>query len=178
MQLGMLIIALVAGLILVLVLSRAAGSGHSQGSRYSRIPLPSSLADAKLIFVEHDFSTVLENAGVQFVGRPDRVYQDADGTCHPVQIKSGDNARVYQGHRIQLSLEAFLLRRNGYKTGAAYVSFVECGVWEAVHLFDDARCVELILDRARLPNLEWPPLPIEQKAKCVKCEHRTRCDSV
>ncbi len=147
------------------------------GFRPPVLPLPEALKDAELVFNEQTFSARIKELSIEFVGRPDRVYRTKDGLHHPLDIKTGA-PNVYFGHKQEVSLQAFLLRKNGYPTGnLGFLSFPNAGKTESFRLFGDDKCLAWIREKLELPFRGDAPEKIQNANKCAKCGQQERCAS-
>lgn len=137
---------------------------------------PADLRGAVVKMNEQELRT-LRPYGV--VGRPDRVYRLRNGLHVLVENKNRDVHRVYETDIAELSLQAWLLRRNGMPTATyGYVAARSRRTGERkalrVELGDDAYCERLI--RRYLDLIEGHAAPrYRQSRKCDSCGHRARC---
>lgn len=138
--------------------------------------LPDDLKAGRVVMVE---KTLWVASPFAVVGRPDQVYRLLDGFHVPVENKNRDVHRVYETDIAQLSLQAWLLRRQGRPTapyGYVAINSRQTGKRQAIRvdLGDDAYCERLItryLDiiegRAQARN--------SRGAKCRTCGHLSTC---
>ena len=138
--------------------------------------LPDELKAGTLILVERN---LLVSAPFPVIGRPDQVYRLKDKLYVPLENKNRNEHRVYETDIAQLSLQAWLLRRNGMPTAAfGYVAINSrrTGVRKALRvvLRDDAFCDTLI--RRYLAITTSNAVPRKSRgAKCNSCGHRGYC---
>jgi CRISPR/Cas system-associated exonuclease Cas4 (RecB family) len=139
--------------------------------------LPPELATAKLSHVERD---LFAKVPFKVAGRPDRVYRLGDGKHVPVEYKTRDRFSVYETDVAQLSLQAWLLRKNGHETadfGFAVVNNRQTGEDKAlrVPLRDDAFCERMVERYVAL--IEGRALARRNRGpKCNTCGHRPVCE--
>ncbi len=161
---SMFVVAGLAGLALLVYWWRTAGW------------LPAELREGDLVHVER---TLKAEMPFPVVGRPDRVYRLPGGEHTPLEYKTRDVARLYESDRAQISLQAWLLRKNGHPTaphgwvvvrrrkdGARYPLKVDLG--------DDAYCERLVRRYVALRAGRVIP----QKTldgRCKSCGHREAC---
>ena len=138
--------------------------------------LPSELAVGKVAQVERN---LFINAPFPIVGRPDQVYRLPDGLHVPLENKNRDAHRVYETDIAQLSLQGWLLRRNGLPTAAFGYAVINSRTTRKrkairVELRDDAYCEQLIArylaiieGRAQARKSSGP--------KCKSCGHAGAC---
>lgn len=138
--------------------------------------LPPDLAAGRVVLVEKNLYT---NSPYCLAGRPDQVYRLQDGSHVPVELKNHTAARVYDTDVAQLSLQAWMLRRNGMKTaphGYVALQTPQARARRAirVQLHDDAFCESLI---ARyLAIIEGRRAPQKSRGpKCKTCGHFSIC---
>lgn len=138
--------------------------------------LPDELRQGELVGVEKSLTVT---APFLVTGRPDRVYRLASGAHTPLEFKNRDTVRLFESDRAQLSLQAWLLRRNdkptaphGYlvvrarKTGKKFALKVDLG--------EDAYCERLI--RRYLALREGRVKPTKAKdPRCNTCPHNGNC---
>lgn len=137
---------------------------------------PEELKSGRLVLIEENLIT---RTPFPVVGRPDRVYRLPDGSHVPVENKNRDNYYVYNTDVAQLSLQAWLMRRNGMKTarhGYVAINNRKTGQRKAVRvdLYDDRRCEQII---ARyLDIIHGQVIPTKSKSgKCRFCGHQLLC---
>lgn len=146
---------------------------------FSQNWLPPELATAKVAQVER---TLFVHAPFRVVGRPDQVYRLPDGLHVPVECKNRDAHRVYETDVAQLSLQAWMLRLNGYATADfAFVAVNSRGTGRRkaikVQLRDDAYCEWLI--RRYIDVTQYRVQPRQSRGgKCNSCGYRALCFSL
>jgi CRISPR-associated exonuclease Cas4 len=132
----------------------------------NRIWLPDDLKQAKLVMI---------------VGRPDQVYRQSDGQHVPLEYKNRTLQRPYDTDIAQLSLQAWLLRKNGMATAAhGYVTIDSprsgARTNHQVALLNDEQCEALIqryldvISNKTIPKKAFGP-------KCRSCGHVRICHS-
>jgi hypothetical protein len=77
--------------------------------------LPIELKTAKLVNVEED---LIVDEPFPVIGRPDQVYRLKNGLHVPLELKNRDQYRIYDTDVAEISLRAWLLRKNGKKTAS------------------------------------------------------------
>lgn len=138
--------------------------------------LPDELKAGKLVRVEEDLVT---DEPYPVIGRPDQVYRLADGMHTPVELKTRAKHVVYSTDVAEISLRAWLLRRNNISTaghGYVVINSTESGIRKAirVELGDDAFCERLIARYIGLIAGDAAPRK-SRGAKCNTCGHYSRC---
>lgn len=138
--------------------------------------LPPELKAARLVAVEEDLAT---DSPYPVVGRPDQVYRIATGEHVPVELKNRDCETVYVTDVAEVSLRAWLLRRNGWATtghGYLVINNRRTGKRTAirVNLRDDAFCERLIQRHIDVVEGVVPPRRSKGR-KCDSCGHRAKC---
>ncbi|OZA27581.1 MAG: hypothetical protein B7X93_08895 [Hydrogenophilales bacterium 17-61-9] len=138
--------------------------------------IPGELRRASLVYNETRMST---SSPFPVVGRFDRVYRLGDGLHVPLEYKTRDVLRVYKSDLAQLSLQAWLLRRNGHKTAShGYVAIRERrpGRTKAfrVDLDSDADCESLIQRHVDLLEGRKTPTRVRD-GRCRACGHADVC---
>lgn len=144
--------------------------------RVSRDWRPAELKAGRVVMIEKDLRM---NRPYPVTGRPDQVYQLANGLHVPVEGKNRDTYHVYDTDIAQLSLQAWLLRHNGMPTakhGFVAINHRQTGKRRAikVRLMDDECCSNLV--ERYLDVIECRVLP-EKKfgPKCKACGHQMIC---
>ena len=161
------LLLIVAGVLvasLVVVLSRTWGVREDW--------LPPELASARLVLVEKD--RYLERP-FRLAGRPDRVYLQRSGGLTPLEFKNRERFVTYPTDVAELSLQAWLLRRQGKQTSAhGYVTVRQRSTGAhrclRVALMTDAQCEALIrryrdVITGRVEPQACPP------RRCGSCRH-------
>jgi CRISPR/Cas system-associated exonuclease Cas4 (RecB family) len=138
--------------------------------------LPSELRNGKLIAIEKSLHT---DVPYPVTGRFDRVYQLASGQHAPLEYKNRDITRLFESDRAQLSLQAWVLRRNGKPTapfGFLVVRERKTGQKKAVKvdLGDDAYCERLIRRHIEVRSGRAKPNRARD-GRCKACGHRDVC---
>ncbi|QXP89498.1 PD-(D/E)XK nuclease family protein [Methylococcus capsulatus] len=139
--------------------------------------LPPELRGARLVAVEQD----LTSRDPPLAGRPDQVYRLPDGRYVPLEYKTRERFVLHETDAAQLSLEGFLLRRNGFPTAPFGVIAVKRrggGETRAVKLklADDSRCMDWILRYRDLVRRRAEPEAADD-GRCKRCGHAGRCGS-
>lgn len=138
--------------------------------------LPDELKNSKIAMIERDLKT---DFPYRVVGRPDQVYRLPDGQLVPVENKNRDVVRVYDTDVAQLSLQAWLMRRNGLPTapfGFVAVNNRKTRRRQAIRvsLKQDEECEALIASHIEL--IEGRTKPKKSRGgKCKSCGHRAAC---
>ena len=134
------------------------------------------LKAGRVVKVEEDLRT---DFPFRIVGRPDQVYQIAGGLHITVDNKNRDVFRVYETDVAELSLQAWLLRRNGLATtghGYLVVNNRLTGERRALRtvLWNDEKCERLI---QRYLDLVDGRVSAKKSTgpKCRSCGHRATC---
>lgn len=137
---------------------------------------PAELKAGRVVMIEKDLRM---NRPYPVTGRPDQVYQLANGLHIPVEGKNRDTYHVYDTDIAQLSLQAWLLRHNGMPTakhGFVAINNRQTGKRRAIKvwLMDDECCSNLV--ERYLDVIECRVLP-EKKfgPKCKACGHQMIC---
>lgn len=138
--------------------------------------LPDELKAGRVVLVEKN---LLADDPYPVVGRPDQVYRLDSGLHVPLENKNRDEHRVYETDIAQLSLQAWLLRRNGMPTapfGFVAINSRRTGQRKAlrVELRDDAYCERLIARYLALIDGRLHPRRSRGR-KCDTCGHRRAC---
>lgn len=139
--------------------------------------LPEELKTGRLVAVEEDLTT---DEPYPVIGRPDQVYALSNGLHVPIELKNRDGHAVYESDIAEISLRAWLLRRNG-KTTAAYgyviLNNFESGKRVAVRvdLRTDDFCERLIARYIAISERGASPRR-SRGNKCMSCGHRARCN--
>lgn len=138
--------------------------------------MPDDLKSGRLVAIEKDLHA---DDPFPVVGRPDQVYRLANGLHAPVELKNRDSHSVYESDIAEISLRAWLLRKNGQPTaghGYVVINNRTSGQRKAIRvaLGGDAFCealigryVALVEGRAR-PNKS-------PGRKCRSCGHLALC---
>lgn len=138
--------------------------------------LPADLRGAKLAMVERNVRIEMP---FRLAGRPDRVYRLTTGVLVPVENKNRDDHLAYHTDIVQLSLQAWLLRRQGMRTasfGFVVINSRRTGRRLAlrVALLDDRACLRVIT--RYFDVIEGRAAPVKSRgAKCRTCGHREIC---
>lgn len=138
--------------------------------------LPPELRGGKMVGIEKSLSTVTP---FRVTGRLDRVYRLANGEHAPLEYKNRDTIRLFEKDRAQLSLQAWLLRKNGKPTAPHGYLVVrvrstgkKCAV--KVDLGDDAYCEHLIQRYLAVRDGRVKPAKAGD-GRCKNCGHRDNC---
>ena len=140
--------------------------------------LPDDLRAGRLVSVEED---LIVDGPYGVVGRPDQVYRLATGLHVPVELKNRDKHVVYETDLAEISLRAWLLRKNGKPTAThGYVAINSRvngrRVAKRVDLRDDVFCESLIERYISLVHGGATPRK-SRGAKCRTCGHASRCQT-
>lgn len=138
--------------------------------------LPAELRRGKMVGVEKSLHA---EAPFPVTGRLDRVYQLANGLHTPMEFKNRDTTRLHDSDLAQLSLQSWLLRRNGHKTasfGYLVVRERKTGRKKAlkVNLRDDAYCDQLIRRYLEVQSGMEKPRKVRD-GRCKSCGHYGVC---
>ncbi|KVV25054.1 hypothetical protein WK78_02845 [Burkholderia cepacia] len=149
--------------------------------------MPAELKAGKVACVERNLAADLPigyavDAGDvdTLLGRPDLVIRIQNGLHVPVENKNRNSFAVFETDVVQLSLQAWLLRKNGMNTAAyGYVAVNNRQTGERravrVELRDDEYCLSLIARYIDLSNGRLVPRKSRGR-KCESCGHRRRCE--
>ena len=145
---------------------------------FSQDWLPPELETASVVMVEKQMAC---EAPYPVVGRFDQVYKTGDGLHVPVEGKNRDTHRVFQTDVAQLSLQAWLLRRNGYMTapyGFVAVNSRVSGGRKAikVDLLGELECEKMVTRFLAVRYGKTRPIK-SLGPKCRSCGHKARCQS-
>lgn len=179
----------VLAVILVLVAIRLyEGKDTDQDEAVTENPLewlPPELHYSQIVAVERDMNCRIELAGygrVRVNGRPDQVYRLPNGLCVPLELKNRNSPQVHKTDADQLSLQAWMLRRNGYET--ANFGVVVFRSWQTgkrrsliVPLAGDLYCVSLIDRYLGLTNGAVAPVKANDR-RCDSCGHAEKCGAM
>jgi CRISPR-associated exonuclease Cas4 len=144
---------------------------------FSQDWLPDELKAGRVAQVERNLRA---DHPYRVIGRPDQVYRLPDGLHVPLENKNRDAHRVYETDIAQLSLQGWLLRRNGLPTAAFGYAVINSRTTRKrrairVELRDDAYCEQLIArylaiieGRAQARKSRGP--------KCKSCGHAGACN--
>ncbi|MCW5322886.1 hypothetical protein D5039_17545 [Verminephrobacter aporrectodeae subsp. tuberculatae] len=141
--------------------------------------LPDELKAGKIVLVEKNLLANYPCTGDSLVGRPDQVCRLPSGLHVPLENKNRDDHRVFDTDIAQLSLQGWLLRRNGMHTapfGYVAINNRKTGKRHAIRvdLRDDAYC-EGLMGRY-LDLIELRTMPRKSRGrKCNTCGHRAAC---
>jgi CRISPR-associated exonuclease Cas4 len=139
--------------------------------------LPPELKNAKPSFVEHELLASFE--GEEIVGRLDRAYQLSDGRWSPMEFKTRNYYKVFETDIAELSLQAWMLREQGFKTSAhGYVVIQHNETRQrrafSVDLWSNDRCEMQILRRRQLMIKATVPVKTKDR-RCMSCGHQIIC---
>lgn len=133
--------------------------------------LPQSLKNAKLVMVEQ----AIECEGLN--GRLDRAYS-REGKLFLLEFKKRSVIRVYETDRLELSLQAWILRKTGKKTsGIGHVVIIlpdEQKIARSVNLLNDEECERHLRKFQDLMSGELSPKKAHRN-KCTGCQHKGIC---
>mgnify|MGYP002712932408 CR=1 FL=1 len=145
--------------------------------------LPDELIDAHVVYTEKEFKTQVPR---KLLARVDQVYETPDRRLIPVEGKKAKSARVYRSHRIQLSVQALVLRhapdaaRGREVASWGYVKFFKHKndlnpTFKRVELMDEASVVALNdAYRALLAGTRQPKAA-PSRNKCAGCAWKEEC---
>lgn len=171
-----------AVLILIFVFWYWKRLNKQQDSQNENHWLPNELKAGKLVMVEQD-STAHSSFNDNLIsGRFDRVYEVVVGGVKylvPADLKNRDNTRVFETDIAEVSLQAWMLRRNGHKTLKHGYIFIKNRIDGSIYpkrvaLFDDDRCFQMISRYFNLVSHRVEPKKANS-AKCTGCSHAKRC---
>jgi CRISPR/Cas system-associated exonuclease Cas4 (RecB family) len=115
-------------------------------------------------------------------GRPDRIYRLPNRLHFPLEFKTRDHYRIYETDVAQLSLQAWLLRENGYPTVSyGYLVIKNRKTHNKktikVSLQNTTYCNQLM--QRHLDLIEHRQTPRKSYGlKCEKCGHKPLCRPV
>ncbi len=119
-------------------------------------------------------SLSLSAPSLGLVGKLD-VVEGSGGEVSPVERKRGrapdNDDRSWEPERVQLCVQALLLRDAGFRCTSGFLSFAETGERVEV-VFDDAlvsRTLELLLQLREVAVRDEPPPPLLDSPKCPRC---------
>ncbi|MBX3630314.1 MAG: Dna2/Cas4 domain-containing protein [Nitrosomonas sp.] len=138
--------------------------------------MPKELRVGRIVMIEEDLRTRFPFA---VVGRPDQVYQLENGLHVPVENKNRSNFKIHETDIAQLSLQAWLLRRNRLSTthyGYVAINNRKTGKRRAIRvdLLDDKSCGHLITRYLTVISHKAQPEK-NMGVKCSSCGHRAYC---
>lgn len=120
-------------------------------------------------------SVMLSSTELGLVAKIDLLEGAADGTVVPVDTKRGSPPdlpeRAWEPERVQVCVQALLLREHGYHCEHGMLWFAETRQRVVVEL-DDAlvgRTKELLADLRRVAMSSEPPPPLVDSPKCPRC---------
>lgn len=120
-------------------------------------------------------SVMLSSTELGLVAKIDLLEGAPDGTVVPVDTKRGSPPdlpeRAWEPERVQVCVQALLLREHGYRCERGMLWFAETRQRVVVHL-DDAlvtRTTELLVDLRRVAASSEPPPPLVDSPKCPRC---------
>lgn len=137
---------------------------------------PRELKQGELMMIEQDLRT---RYPYPVIGRPDQVYRLTNGLHVPVESKNRNHFTIHETDVAQLSLQAWLLRRNGLPTtsrGYLVINNRRTGKRRvlAVSLLNDAACERLI--RRYLDVISKRIIPVKNYGRqCQSCGHSGIC---
>lgn len=115
------ILAVILVLIAIRLYPKSDNSGAGSVTENPLEWLPPELHHARVAAVEKDMDCQVEIQGhgrVRVHGRPDQVYQLPNGLYVPLELKNRNSPHVQKTDADQLTLQAWMLRKNGYQTAA------------------------------------------------------------
>ncbi len=120
-------------------------------------------------------SVMLSSTNLGLVAKIDLLEGAPDGTVVPVDTKKGTPPdvpeRAWEPERVQVCVQALLLREHGYRCERGMLWFAETRQRVAVEL-DEAlvdRTKELLADLRRVATSSEPPPPLVDSPKCPRC---------
>jgi len=120
-------------------------------------------------------SVMLSSTELGVVAKIDLLEGAPDGTVVPVDTKRGAPPdlpeRAWEPERVQVCVQALLLREHGYRCERGMLWFAETRQRVAVDL-DDAlvnRTLELLADLRQIASSSDPPPPLVDSPKCPRC---------
>jgi CRISP-associated protein Cas1 len=120
-------------------------------------------------------SVMLSSTELGLVAKIDLLEGAPDGTVVPVDTKRGSPPnlpeRAWEPERVQVCVQALLLREHGYRCERGMLWFAETRQRVPVDL-DDAlvdRTLELLADLRRIASSSDPPPPLVDSPKCPRC---------
>lgn len=120
-------------------------------------------------------SVMLSSTKLGLVAKIDLLEGAPDGTVVPVDTKRGSPPdlpeRAWEPERVQVCVQALLLREHGYRCERGMLWFAETRQRVAVEL-DDAlveRTMELLADLRLVAASSEPPPPLVDSPKCPRC---------
>jgi hypothetical protein len=178
------LIALLLAAALLLVLWWWAPPSSSQDPAYhtlERSRMPAELATARLVLSEKRLST---NRPFPLVARMDQVFL-VHGRLVPVETKTRFLRQVYDADRIQLGVQAVVLRHAKHRLTAGYpvadygyVRLVRPDgsvAYQHTHLPDEGQVLALANRRLALEQGRAVPQPAASPRLCRNCGQRPRC---
>lgn len=137
---------------------------------------PHELMTAELMHIEQDLAGTL-STGHHLYGRPDRVYKTKSGQHIPVEYKTRMRQTVYPSDVAQLSLQAWLLGKNGYKPaqhGYVVVDTPKGREAHPVRLLGPEKSESLVARYLDILDGKTTPRATPGR-KCESCGHASRC---
>lgn len=120
-------------------------------------------------------SVMLSSTELGLVAKIDLLEGAPDGAVVPVDTKRGSPPdlpeRAWEPERVQVCVQALLLREHGYRCDRGMLWFAETRQRVVVEL-DDAlvgRTAELLADLRRTATSSEPPPPLVDSPKCPRC---------
>jgi hypothetical protein len=181
------VIALLLAAAALLLLWWWALPSASQGPNYhthERACMPAELATARLVLSEKRLTT---NRPVPLVARMDQVFL-VQGRLVPVETKTRFLRQVYEADRIQLGVQAVVLRHAKHRSTAGhpvanygYVRLVRPDgtvSYQHTPLPDETEVVSLAKRRLALEQGRAVPQPAASARLCRNCGQRPRCPNV
>ncbi len=120
-------------------------------------------------------SVMLSSTKLGLVAKVDLLEGAPDGTVVPVDTKRGAPPdvpeRAWEPERVQVCVQALLLREHGYRCEQGMLWFAETRQRVAVVLDDElvARTMELLADLRRVAASSEAPPPLVDSPKCPRC---------
>lgn len=168
-----------------LVAQRAAGRGDGRRSYEAneRARMPAVIAGGRLVISEEYFRTTVPRP---LGARLDQAYIGSDGLVYPVDSKTRDREVMYETDRIELSVQAAVLRtgnvavvRGHTVASIGYVRVVTArGItYLPTKLLNDAELTAVYDRREALLLGDVVPTCIQFAGACRKCAYRSNCET-
>lgn len=141
--------------------------------------LPAHMHAATELPREKSISAIIN--GDEIVGRMDRHWRMPNGDIVVADYKTRSHHRVYDTDRLQLSIEAAILRRNGFHvsdTGGVIINANNNTRWHDAPLLSDKESVAEISAYKALLSGQMQGRRPRQKKKCLLCAHKAACDQM
>lgn len=180
--LGVLLLLVVVGLFLMAQPGATPQEEYEAGERQA---MPEELALATLVLSESKLFVAGPNA---IVCRVDQVYETQDGRLIPVESKTRTRNVVFDTDRVELSIQAYMLRHaapgrlrrcRSSEYGYVRIRHPEGGVrYHRSRLLSDEAVLSLRQRRLDLETGRVEPRGSDSPGMCMKCASRSRCPKV